>query len=292
MTRRPIHPGPGDESRGMARRRRIVTAARILALGLVTAAPYGCGTLEVPNPAYPLSNSEVRDELDRLRDAEPAALERPVVILAGYRAIPSMALRLADRLAYLTGAPREQFYAISYTFGSNMDTIAELITARVERRWPSDDPDATIEVDVVGISMGGLIARHAALPQDQRDFTGKRLRIHTLYTLASPHRGALLAERVAPDKAARAMRPGSAFLERLDAALDSADYTLVPYAVLNDDWVGATRTAPPGMDPIWSPGSRFFSHFNVSDDPRVLADLARRLRGEEPLASPSPPPHD
>ena len=75
-----------------------------------------------------------------------------------------MAVRLADRLALLPGAHREDFFAVSYTFGSNMDNIAELIVARVDRHWPSDSPDETIEVDVVGISMGGLMGRYTAMP--------------------------------------------------------------------------------------------------------------------------------
>ena len=272
--------------------RRLVLTARALTLGLFTAAPFGCGSVELANPAYPLTNAEVRDELAALKCAEPITLDRPVVVLAGYRGVPSMTKRLADHLALYTGAPRDQFFPISYTFGSNMDNIAELIVARVDRHWPSDDPTQTIEVDVVGISMGGLMGRYTAMPAGERVFEGKRLNIRRLYTLASPHGGALLADKIALDKAAKDMKTGSEFLTALDAALERADYELVPYAVLNDDWVGATRAAPPGLEPIWSPGRRAFSHFNVSDDPRILLDLALRLRGDTPAGRPSTPPSD
>ena len=272
--------------------KRSILATRAALLWALTAAPFGCGSIELANPAYPLTNAQVREELDRLRDAEPATLQRPVVVLGGYRALPTMADRLADQLALLTGADRADFYPISYTLGASMHTIAELVVTRVEKRWPSDDPNETTEVDVVGISMGGLIGRYAALPASERTFKGKRLKVRRLFTLASPHRGAALAEKIALDDAARDMRAGSAFLAQLDAALAGADYEIVPYAVLNDGWVGATRAAPPGMEPIWSPGRRAFSHFNASDDPRILADLARRLRSDGPLGEPSTPPQD
>lgn len=272
--------------------RRLMLTARALALGLFTAAPFGCGSIELANPAYPLTNAEVRDQLAALKAAEPATLERPVVVLAGYRGVPSLTNRLANHLALYTGAPRDQFFPVTYTFGSNMDNIAELIVARIDRHWPSDSPDETIEVDVIGISMGGLMGRYTAMPAGDRAFEGKRLNVRRLFTLASPHGGALLADKIALDKAAKDMRTGSEFLTRLDTAFAEADYELIPYAVLNDDWVGATRTAPPGLEPIWSPGRRAFSHFNVSDDPRILLDLALRLRGAPPVGQPSSPPSD
>ena len=60
------------------------------------------------------------------------------------------------------------------------------------------------------------------------------------------------------------------------------------YAQLRDWWVGAGRAAPPGMVPIWTDtegaAARVFSHFQINFNRRVLRDIARRLRGEEPVA--------
>src|SRR6185369_10092730 len=118
--------------------------------------------------------------------------------------------------------------AISYTFGTRFDTLARTVIERVEATWPSDNPEETVEVDVVGVSMGGLVARWAALPPADRfregaahnpGATGKRLRIRNLYTLGTPHRGAILANLIAPDPIARDMRAGSGFLRTLDARL-------------------------------------------------------------------------
>jgi hypothetical protein len=118
------------------------------------------------------------------------------------------------------------------------------------------------------------------------------LRIRTLFTLATPHRGALLAGLVRPDRAARQMRPGADTLNRLHRL--SGGYELVPYAMLRDWWVGSTRAAPDGHVPIWvdpqTAGERFASHFAINRQPLIVADIARRLRGEDPLARPGPPP--
>lgn len=148
--------------------------------------------------------------------------------------------------------------------------------------------------------MGGLVARLAALAPEAREPFGiptelPRLNIARLFTLATPHRGASLAGIVALDAAARDMKPGSPFLRDLDAAEpDPRLYEMVCYARLRDAWVGATNTAPPGTNPIWVPTpARNLAHLTVSRDRRILLDIARRLRGEPPLAlEPSPPPRN
>ena len=86
------------------------------------------------------------------------------------------------------------------------------------------------------------------------------------------------------------MRPGSDALARLDRALEHADYEMVCYAQVNDTWVGATRSSPPGREPIWTRGTFMFSHFTTSENRTVLIDIARRLRREEPLGREGGPP--
>lgn len=261
----------------------------------------GCTHVHVPNPAFSVSRDEVLREYERLRET-PAPLPRPVVVLNGYRSVPTLAQRVRSRLCELTSDDRERFLDVSYFFGSEIDPIVRRAVESVEARWPSDDPAWTVEVDVVGISMGGLIARAAAMPEDAlRDPAApppdapprKRLRIARLYTLGTPHRGARIAETIAPDPAARDMRAGSAFLARLDAGLSDATYELVCYTQLRDTWVGATRAAPPGHFPVWTGGTVWFSHFTMCDNKLLLADIARRLRGLEPIAvAGDPPPSD
>ncbi len=256
----------------------------------------GCSVnRDVENPAFPLTMREAQDDLKRMR-AEPVPLERPVIILAGYRSWPMLVQGVRYRLFPVTSGDSADFLPISYTLRGDIEEIAGLVTRRIDERWPSGPSGETVEVDVIGVSMGGLVARTASLPLG--DLPGgsetreKRLKIGTLYTMGTPHTGAVLAERIAPDRAARSMKPGSEFLEYLNAQLDAHEFEIVPYAHLNDTWVGATNAAPPGQEPIWTGGTRVMSHFSITTDDRIMADLARRLRGEAPLGSPSPAPED
>jgi pimeloyl-ACP methyl ester carboxylesterase len=253
----------------------------------------GLTRVYVHNPDYPASDEEVAADLARMR-SDPRPLERPLVVLGGYRAPPWSAGGAAERLRRAIH-PNPDMLVISYPLGHDIPRIAADVVRRVEARWPGDDPHRTREIDVVGISMGGLVARAAAHTEllDEVLSAGKRLRIARLFTMATPHRGATLARRIAPDPAARSMKPGSEFLARLNATCHEPGYELVCYARLRDGWVGASNTAPPGQEPIWCGGNRLLSHFTVTGEDRMIADIARRLRGEPPLAGTgSRPPRD
>src|SRR5690606_26467334 len=141
------------------------------------------------------------------------------VILGGWRTPSWSARGMARRIRRLTGAAEESVLPISYPLEHDFARIAADVVERVESRWPCDDPERTVEVDVIGISMGGLVARTAALRPAERPGhrgppTGKRLRIRRLFTLGTPHRGAKLAPFVPLDPAARQMRPGSPLVRR------------------------------------------------------------------------------
>ena len=145
----------------------------------------------------------------------------------------------------------------------------------------------------MGLSMGGVLARGLAAGL----FGPPPVRIARFFTLATPHRGAVLARIVRPDSAARDLRPGSRYLTELDAAWPSFTAETVSYALLRDWWVGATRAAPPGMHPRWLDPiglwARSFSHFAINFDRRVLLAGALRLRGDAPNSGPgTPPPSD
>ena len=252
--------------------------------------------LPCDNPDFPCTHEFAAMEMERMR-ATPVVPRRPVVVLAGYHAWKFTVGLLARRLHGMVGGPEGMYVSMAYPLSGDIEAIARRVVREVDARFPAErgvggaggaggaGVHAMTEVDVVGVSMGGLVARAAAsLPLVDGQ---KRLRIARLFTLATPHRGAALAERVGvlrPDSAARCMRPGSEFLERLNAGLASAKYELVCYARLNDTWVGASRTAPPGREPIWVSGTRVLSHITITQDARIAVDIARRLRGEEPLA--------
>ncbi|MEM1329290.1 MAG: hypothetical protein AAGG07_01885 [Planctomycetota bacterium] len=279
--------------------RKLVRWARKLGIGALATAgvtwtviAVGCVRLERSTPSFTQSRAEVRTITSRLESA-PVELDRPVVLLSGYRAWPSMVGRVERRIRETTSGDRKDFLEISYPLGDDIDRIVERVVEKVDQRWPSDNPDETIEVDVIAISMGGLVARAASEPPAIREREGKRLNSVRVFTLASPHRGASLAERIALDTAAKSMRPGSEWLSDLNSRVSERDYELICYGQLRDGWVGATRTAPPGMSPYWTGGTRWFSHFDSATNPWFLADIALRLRGERPIARvPSTPPSD
>lgn len=252
------------------------------------------------NPAFALEREQAEKDLARMR-ADPRPLARPVVILAGYRSPRLVSWGLESILRPLTSGRTEDFLSIAYARAGSLESAWARAARAIRQRWGDQGPGFADQVDVVGISMGGLVARVGALSDQARRHAGldpcdpARLRIRTLYTLATPHRGAFLARYVRPDRAARQMKPGVQFLERLHTGSDQ--YTLVPYAMLGDWWVGSTRAAPDGHLPLWvSPATwaeRFASHFVINRQPMIVADIARRLRGEEPIARPgSAPPGD
>lgn len=240
----------------------------------------------------PLTPRQVKAEWARMR-SNPVAIERPVLVPSGWRAWNAMPRGIVKALHELTGSPRDQLLFLGQAFPtvSTIDEAARRLIRAAASAWPSEDPGTTIELDVVAVSMGGLVARLAALPPDVREPFGipsdlPRLNIKRLFTLATPHRGASFARIVALDPAARDMKPGSAFLRNLDSAETTPrSYEMVCYARLRDAWVGAGNTAPTAHDPICVPTPvHSMAHLLISRDRRILLDIARRLRGEEPLA--------
>lgn len=282
-------------------RRRFRRAGIALVGGVGLLALASCIHLDHHNPAYPATKAEVREAIEAM-EATPVGVRRPVIVLSGYRAPSPSANNLAARVRRVTGAEKGRVLPISYIFGNDIPTLADKVALMVADEYGSTtDPLTgerwTVEVDVVAVSMGGLVARTAwAEPTDVGRNLGVRLNVKTLYTLGTPHKGAKIAKWIHIDDAARQMIPGSDFLAAMTEASpgtgQAGSYTIVPYATLRDSWVGAKNSAPEGQEPIWVPGRILLSHQLITLEDRILADLGRRLRGETPLAGPSVPPRD
>jgi triacylglycerol esterase/lipase EstA (alpha/beta hydrolase family) len=246
------------------------------------------------NPHFPLTVAQARRELARMR-REPARAARPIVVLSGYHSPHAQAEHLRWVLQRHTSADTA-LVAVSYTTVTNMPAIVD-VARRAIAKWTHGLAGAPEQVDLVGISMGGLIARAVTTGAPLVSTAGPVTRAQPVpaarvFTLASPHRGAKLADKITPNTAALDMKRGSRFLTSLDEAQAGAAYELVCYSRLRDGWVGARRSAPPGHGVIWTSGALWGSHFTVTWDPRIICDLCRRLRGEEPLGTPSEPPRD
>ena len=129
----------------------------------------------------------------------------------------------------------------------------------------------TGEVDVVGHSMGGLVARSAAV---------EGLRVGRLFAIATPHRGALLA-RCAPAFLSRQLRDlgaGSEFIRALNADPASMHFEAVTYVVQGD-----THVRKCNAEAI--PGAHYYlrltfwqnSHLEAPEDMRIIADVIEKL---------------
>lgn len=241
------------------------------------------------NPDFAVDAAMVAAERARMR-GEPRPLARPVVIIAGWRSPRMQGFGLADKLGPLTTGRADDFIRIAYPFVGDFERALERVRATLAK---SERVGNHTEIDLIGISMGGLVGRLLA----SRAAEDGLVRVRRLFTIATPHRGAILADWVRPDRAARSMRRGSDLLCGLDECLPRADYELICYSQLRDWWVGAKRTSPEGHGSHWidtqSPADLVLSHFTSPRRWPIVIDIARRLRGESPLArNASAPPRN
>jgi hypothetical protein len=246
----------------------------------------GCGGPQIVNPSFPVTEQWARRDMDRMaRDPKP--LERPLVVISGFVDPGLAAISMHDQMAAMTGDHR--IAMISLFECMSFEQCRRKIIDVVSRAFPNDDPRWTTEVDVIGFSMGGLAARLAA--DDGPDHqTGKRLRVHRLFTIDAPNQGAQrAAELPVLHPLMRDMRPGSPMLVALNSHRPA--YSVIAYVRLNDKPIGLKNAAVEGY-PLWWVATPPFSnpHTGAVQDPRIMADIARRLRGETPLTSHPPAP--
>ena len=273
-----------------------------MALLLVLLLP-GCASVEngnpLPrNPSFDVNYAEARAML-AADAAHPRPLQRPLLIVGGFLDPGVAPASLANQFRQLSGDPRITTSVLAFCF--DFDQCRRRIVKDVDAAFPTDDPQQTTEVDVIAVSMGGVAARYAAaaLPPDPGHRTPpRRLRIARLFTISSPLRGAALADEVPStierlDPVAVDMRTGSDFSHRLEKLLESTPqaYPIYSYVRLRDLSVGAVNAAVEGQTPWWLPLPPFaLSHGSCFKDPRILADVDRRLRGQPPLATDPPSP--
>lgn len=232
----------------------------------------------------PMTASAARTQLRHLR-AHPKPLDRPVLVLSGWGDPGVIAWQVAQSIRHATGDTRvgEASFFWNFTFPA----CRAKVVAHVQALWPAAGPEETMEVDVVAHSMGGLIARYAALPAGTSGFdadhapAGRRLKIRTLHTVGTPHLGANLAglfHRV--DPRAKAMMKESEFLKALNAAAHPCD--IVPYGIDGDWVVGLENVAPHGGELRRFPRRSLLhpAHAGAATDPRILLAIMKQLRGE------------
>jgi hypothetical protein len=255
-----------------------------IALALLIA---GCAKQPV-NPSFAVSSRDAKDAIKAMAKEEKP-LERPVIVLGGYHDIGIGPASFLPKLREAIHGD-DRIVSVTYFFGGSFDDCRREVIKEVEKKFPSGDgAQETVEVDVIGLSMGGIVARHAALERPSE----KRLNIKRLFTISSPHRGAVRAALPTVHQLHRDLRSGSKFLRELEAAEEAEggrDYEIIPYVRLGDWIVGPENAAPrDAAAAYWVPNPPLNSaHWGAPLDPRIVADIARRLRGETPFTTTRP----
>ena len=90
------------------------------------------------------------------------------------------------------------------------------------------------------------------------------------------------------DARVKDMREGSSFLARLNDL--PPEYPIFAYARLNDGIVNEANAGAGEAPAWWVVPPIGLSHVMAGYDRRILADIARRLRGEEPFTTAPPAP--
>ncbi|MFC9505196.1 esterase/lipase family protein [Streptomyces sp. NPDC057002] len=134
----------------------------------------------------------------------PTEAKPPVVLLHGFIDNRSVFVLLRRSLAQ---HGRQQIESLNYSpLTCDIRAAAELLGRRIEEIC---ERTGAQRVDVVGHSLGGLIARYYV----QR--LGGDARVRTLVTLGTPHSGTRVAPLADAHPIVRQMRPGSPVLEEL-----------------------------------------------------------------------------
>jgi pimeloyl-ACP methyl ester carboxylesterase len=247
----------------------------------------GCVATAPVNPSFPVTMDQGRAVLKSASD-DPKPLDRPLVIIGGFFDPGIAAGALARDFRRYTRDDR--IVSVSLDFSFDEEDYRRRIIQAVDKAFPSSDPILTTEVDVIGYSMGGLAARYAAITPPP----GRRLRINRLFTISSPHNGAVAAHYVPIDLVdlQEQMTPGSPFLNAINNTADpNALYPIYAYVCLGDHEVGEGNAAPRTQIPWWLSRPAFISaHVWAYQDPRIRADIVRRLRDETPLSTDPPAP--
>ncbi len=129
----------------------------------------------------------------------------PVAVLPGYLENVATAFMLQRRLERVLDTPVRVLRPIKYF--ASLDTLTSDYQRQIEA-WIKRT--GASQVDLVGHSMGGIIARYFVESGRLRN------KIRRVITVGSPHQGTALA-LLGPGKGARQLRRGSAFLERLNS---------------------------------------------------------------------------
>ena len=119
-----------------------------------------CSADSPANPSFALTVSEARAELAEM-EGSPRGAVRPVVVVGGYADPGIVTSQLASRLRAVL-EPVTPIITVAPGWCGAMEKAREMLLEAVEDALPGGEGEWTAEVDVVAVSMGGLVSRYAA----------------------------------------------------------------------------------------------------------------------------------
>lgn len=223
--------------------------------------------------------------LARARDqmlTTPKPLDRPVVVIAGFADPGLYAALVARELCRLTSRTKPDFILPTINPFADITQSGARVAAQVRSRLATRGLDPDSPVDMVGMSMGGLVARTSG-----SGLIDEPLKIRNLFTLGTPHRGAQIADTISPSTASDQMRPGSDFLQRLDSH-PVPEHTHC-FTMQGDKVIGPDSGVARGATEYRLPGRPGEDHLHIMADPLALMHIARLLRHEPGVLAPHDP---
>ncbi len=199
--------------------------------------------------------------------AAPApAATIPLVLVHGLFDTPALFFSLRQRLA----GRRDPLLAPHLPHGigvTPLELLAERLGQQIERRFGPEQP-----IDLLGFSMGGLIAR------SWLQLRGGASRTRRFLSIASPHAGSLVALPWPRSLLAGLadMKPGSPLLRRLDSDLeplrriDCLSFYIPTDLVVVPGWSAVLPVGPRRALPVWQ-------HSRLMAEPASLAPIVSEL---------------
>ncbi len=247
------------------------------------------------NKSFDVSSTKAEKLLSDMH-AHPKSLERPLVILGGFNDPGFAAAHLRGEIIRATGDKR--VIGVSFPFCANFNECRSEVIKAVDRAFPNARRGSHDR------GRRDRACRWVAwsLATRQRRMSKSRIsdacKLRGSLRSARPTAGAAMADFPTLSQLQIDMRTDSKFLSQLseseaEASQESSAkaYEVIPYVRLSDAIVGASNAAPFGQTPHWVPAEPLQeSHIGAMLDSRIIADVARRLRGETPITTDPPAP--
>ncbi|MEO3974133.1 alpha/beta fold hydrolase [Streptomyces sp. CAU 1734] len=236
-------------------------------------------TSERPGPEHsPHTPGDPAEAAPAARLAAPGPDHPPVLLLHGFADNRSVFVLLRRSLARHGWRHLECLNHSPLT--SDIRTAAELLGRHVE---DIRDRTGRNQVDIVGHSLGGLIARYYI------QCLGGDLRVRTLVTLGTPHSGTSAAPLASAHPVVRQMRPDSAVIEELSRPAPDCRTRFVSFWSDLDQWMNPVETARLDHPDLVRKNIRVsgIGHLALPVHPAVAAAIREALEENDSTAGPS-----